>query len=45
MEGDEKEKSCLNAIYIDFSKYLSSKEPRVTSQRKLEDEFFSSGAI
>jgi hypothetical protein len=27
MEGDEKEKSCLSTICIDFSKYLSSEEP------------------
>jgi len=30
MEGDEKEKSCLSTIYVDFSKYLSPEEPRVT---------------
>jgi hypothetical protein len=28
MEGDEKEKSCLGTIYVDFSKYLSPEEPR-----------------
>jgi hypothetical protein len=27
MEGDEKEKSCLSAIYVNFSKYLSPEEP------------------
>jgi hypothetical protein len=27
MEGDQKEKSCLSAIYVDFSKYLSPEEP------------------
>jgi hypothetical protein len=27
MEGDEKEKSCLSTIYVDFSKYLSPEEP------------------
>jgi hypothetical protein len=26
MEGDEKEKSCLSTIYVDFSKYLSPEE-------------------
>jgi hypothetical protein len=26
MEGEEKEKSCLSAIYVDFSKYLSLEE-------------------
>jgi hypothetical protein len=27
VEVDEKERSCLDAIYVDFSKYLSSEEP------------------
>jgi hypothetical protein len=27
MEGDQKEKSSLSAIYVDFSKYLSPEEP------------------
>ena len=29
MENDEKEKMCLGEIYVDFSKYISSKELRV----------------
>jgi hypothetical protein len=29
MEEDEKEKSCLNATYVDFSKYLSPEELHV----------------
>jgi hypothetical protein len=29
MEGDNREKTCLDAIYVDFSKYLSPEEPRV----------------
>jgi hypothetical protein len=39
MEGNEKEKSCLSAIYVNFSK----KVERDISQRKLEDEFFQMG--
>jgi hypothetical protein len=30
MEGDEKEKLCLNAIYVDFFEYLFLEESRVT---------------
>jgi hypothetical protein len=30
MEGYEKEKLWLSAIYVDFSKYLSPNKPRVT---------------
>jgi hypothetical protein len=29
MEGDNMEKTCFDAIYVDFSKYLSPEEPRV----------------
>jgi hypothetical protein len=29
LEVDEKEKSCLDAIYVDFSKYLSLEELRM----------------
>jgi len=36
MEGDEKEKSCLSAIYVDFSRGAALD----ISQRKLKDEFF-----
>jgi hypothetical protein len=34
MEGDEKEKSCLSVIYVDFSKYLSLEESRVTYRKE-----------
>jgi hypothetical protein len=34
MERDEKKKSCLSAIYIDFSKTLSLEEPRVTCYKE-----------
>jgi hypothetical protein len=42
VEVDDKEISCLDAIYVDFYMYLSSEEPHacVMFQRKLEDEFF-----
>jgi hypothetical protein len=34
MEGDENKKSRLSAIYVDFSKYLSLKEPHVTYRKE-----------
>jgi len=34
MEGDQKEKSCLSAIYVDFSKYFSPEEPRVAFRKE-----------
>jgi hypothetical protein len=45
VEVDEKEKLCLDAIYVDFSKYLCGGAAHAMSQRKLEDEFFSSGGV
>jgi hypothetical protein len=47
VEVHNKEISCLDAIYVDFYMYLSSEEPHacVMFQRKLEDEFFSSGGV
>jgi hypothetical protein len=44
VEVDDKERSCLDAIYVDFSKYFSSKEPHVScSKESLRMSFFSSG--
>jgi hypothetical protein len=41
MEGDEKEMSYLSAIYV----YFFERASRGILQRKLEDEFFSSGGV
>jgi hypothetical protein len=46
MEGDEKEKSCLSAIYVDFSKYISPEEPHLTYRKEnSRTSFFSSGGV
>jgi hypothetical protein len=46
VEVDEKEKSCLDAIYVDFSQVPFFKGAAcVMFQRKLEGEFFSSGRV
>jgi hypothetical protein len=41
VEVDEKETSYLGAIYVDFSKYLSSKEPRMSKENSRIFFFFS----
>jgi hypothetical protein len=40
MGRDEKEKSCLSAIYVDFFKYLSLEEPPVTYRKKTRGRVF-----
>jgi hypothetical protein len=45
IEGDEKKKSCLSAIYVDFSKYLSPEEPRVIIAKKTRGRVFSNGGV
>ncbi|XP_059459967.1 uncharacterized protein LOC132189308 [Corylus avellana] len=46
VEVDEKEKSCLDSIYIDFSKYFSSEEPHVPCPKEnSRTSFFSSGGV
>jgi hypothetical protein len=44
VEVDKKKTPYLSAIYVDFSKYLSLEELHM-SQRKLEDDFFSSRGV
>jgi hypothetical protein len=44
VEVDKKERSCLNAIYVDFSKYLSLEEPHVScSKENLRTSFLQVG--
>jgi hypothetical protein len=46
MERDEKENLCLSAIYIDFSKYLSPKEPCVSyCKENSRTSFFQVGVF
>jgi hypothetical protein len=44
MEWDKKEKLCLSAIYVDFSKYLYSEEPCVIYRKEnMRTSFFQVG--
>jgi hypothetical protein len=46
IERDEKENSRLSAIYVNFSKYLSSEEPRVTYHKEnSRTSFFQVGVF
>ena len=46
VEVEDKERSCLGAIHVDFSKYFSSKKPHVScSKENLRTSFFQVGVF